>query len=272
MPRSQPFLILLTLTFSSLWTSPLRAEGPTPAQMQSGSLLMRMQEGYVTATLLNTDVDMSVNGLVARVSVRQEFRNDGSEWVEGVYVFPLPDKAAVDRMRLHVGDRFIEAEIREKEQAKKEYERAREQGKKASLVQQQRANLFTTSVANIAPGELVAVEIEYLEDIRYDEGTFSIRFPMTLTPRFIPGSPLPDRQGSGWSPDTTRVADASLITPPMIAASRGHRISLSASVDAGMPLEVIASRYHPVNISEDQGQYGVTLAGGTAPMHAFAGT
>ncbi|MCK5325887.1 MAG: marine proteobacterial sortase target protein [Woeseiaceae bacterium] len=270
MPRSQPFLILLTLTFSSLWTSPLRAEGPTPAQMQSGSLLMRMQEGYVTATLLNTDVDMSVNGLVARVSVRQEFRNDGSEWVEGVYVFPLPDKAAVDRMRLHVGDRFIEGEIREKEQAKKEYERAREQGKKASLVQQQRANLFTTSVANIAPGELVAVEIEYLEDIRYDEGTFSIRFPMTLTPRFIPGSPLPDRQGSGWSPDTTRVADASLITPPMIAASRGHRISLSASVDAGMPLEVIASRYHPVNISEDQGQYGVTLAGGTAPMdHDF---
>ena len=131
--------------------------------MQSGSLLLRMKEGYVTATLMNTDVEMSINGLVARVSVKQKFHNEGKEWVEGVYVFPLPDKAAVDRMRLYIGDRFIEGEIREKEQARKEYEQAREQGKKASLVQQNRANLFTTSVANIAPGEMVTVEIEYLE-------------------------------------------------------------------------------------------------------------
>jgi Ca-activated chloride channel family protein len=245
---------------------PVDKQSPLPTDMQSGSLLFRMQEGYVTAPLMNTDVTMDINGLVARVSVRQEFRNEGSEWVEGIYVFPLPDKAAVDRMRLHIGDRFIEGEIREKEQAKKEYERARDQGKKASLVEQQRANLFTTSVANIAPGELVVVEIEYLEDLRYDDGTFSIRFPMTLTPRFIPGAALPDRKGSGWSPDTTRVADASLITPPMISASRGHRLSLRARVDAGVPLEIIASRYHPVNIGKNTGRYDVTLAGGTVPM------
>ena len=266
MPRSIPFLTLFTLLLAGPWATIARAEGLLPMDMQSGSLLFRMQEGYVTATLMNTDVTMDINGLVARVSVRQEFRNEGSEWVEGVYVFPLPDKAAVDRMRLHIGDRFIEGEIREKEQAKKEYERARDQGKKASLVEQQRANLFTTSVANIAPGELVVIEIEYLEDLRYDDGTFSIRFPITLTPRFIPGSALPDRKGSGWSPDTTRVEDASLITPPMISASRGHRLSLRASVDAGVPLEIIASRYHPVNIGESKGRYYVTLAGGTVPM------
>jgi len=266
MPRSIPFLTLFTLLLAGPWATMARAEGPLPMDMQSGSLLFRMQEGYVTATLMNTDVTMDINGLVARVSVRQEFRNEGSEWVEGVYVFPLPDKAAVDRMRLHIGDRFIEGEVREKEQAKKEYEQARDQGKKASLVEQQRANLFTTSVANIAPGELVIVEIEYLEDLRYDDGTFSIRFPMTLTPRFIPGSALPDRKGSGWSPDTTRVEDASLITPPMISASRGHKLSLQASVDAGVPLEIIASRYHPVNIGENKGRYDVTLAGGIVPM------
>jgi Ca-activated chloride channel family protein len=75
-------------------------QSPLPTDMQSGSLLFRMQEGYVTATLMNTDVTMDINGLVARVSVRQEFRNEGSEWVEGVYVFPLPDKAAVDRMSM----------------------------------------------------------------------------------------------------------------------------------------------------------------------------
>ena len=260
-------LLLVILTFRP---GIAMANGPTPDQMQTGSLLMRMSEGYVTATLLNTDVNISVNGLVARVSVMQEFRNDGSEWVEGVYVFPLPDEAAVDRMRLYIGDRFIEGEIREKEQAKKEYEQAKLAGKKTSLVEQQRANLFTTSVANIGPGEAVIVEIEYLEDIRYDDGTFSLRFPMTLTPRYIPGQALPDRQGSGWSPDTLLVNDASLITPPMVGTSRGHKVSLQANVNAGMPLEIIASRYHPVNVSEAGGQYLVALAAGQVSMdHDF---
>ena len=245
-------------------------DSPTPADMQTGSLLMRMSEGYVTATLLNTDVNIVVNGLVARVSVMQEFENSGQEWVEGVYVFPLPDAAAVDHMRLYIGDRFIEGEIREKAQARKEYEQAKAEGKKTSLVEQQRANLFTTSVANVAPGERIIIEIEYLEDLKYEEGVFSLRYPMTLTPRYIPGQGLSDRQGSGWSPDTTAVVDASLITPPMVSASRGHQISLQAHVNAGMPLEIIASRYHPVNVSEADGQYSVSLAGGQAPMdHDF---
>jgi len=244
------------------------AEGPTEAQ--TGSLLWQMENGYSTATALNTHVDMNISGLVARVSVRQEYRNEGSEWVEGIYVFPLPDAAAVDRLRLHIGDRFIEGEIQEKEQAKKTYEQAKQSGKKASLVQQQRANLFTTSVANVAPGELVVVEIEYLEDIRYEDGSFSIRFPMTLTPRYISGQALPDKVGSGWSGDTDRVPDASEITPPMVTASRGHSITLTANVNAGVPLEIIASRYHPVSVSETNGLYSVSLSGDKLPMdHDF---
>jgi Ca-activated chloride channel family protein len=238
--------------------------------MQTGSLLMRMADGYQTAALLDTNVNITVNGLVARVSVMQEFRNEGTEWVEGIYVFPLPDEAAVDHMRLYVGDRFIEGEIREKEQARKEYEQAKREGKKTSLVEQQRANLFTTSVANIGPGETVIVEIEYLETVHYDDGTFSLRFPMTLTPRYIPGEAVTDRQGSGWSPDTTLVDDASLITPPMIGASSSHKVSLQARINAGMRLEIIASRYHPVNVDETSSHYAVSLAGGRAAMdHDF---
>ena len=247
-------------------------DGISPSAMQGGSLLLRMQSGYHVSTLLNTEVDMQINGLVARVSVRQEFRNEGTDWAEGVYVFPLPDKAAIDRLRLHIGDRFIEAEIREKAQAKKEYEQAKREGKKASLVEQQRPNMFTTSVANIAPGELVVVEIEYLEDLRYDNGSFSIRFPLTITPRYIPGaaSELPDREGSGWAANTDVVEDASRITPPMVAVTRGHRVSMNINVNAGMPLEIIASRYHPVNISETNDRYSISLAGGTVPMdHDF---
>jgi Ca-activated chloride channel family protein len=243
---------------------------PSPGGMQTGSLLMRMEQGYVTATLLNTDVNITVNGLVARVSVMQEFKNDGVEWVEGSYVFPLPNKAVVDHMRLYIGDRYIEGEIQEKEQARKAYEQAKQAGKKTSLVEQQRANLFTTSVANIAPGETVIVEIEYMEDVRFENGVFSLRYPMTLTPRYIPGQALPDKVGSGWSSDTDEVSDASQITPPMVAASRAHKVSLKASVNAGMPLEIIASRYHPVNVTEANGHYAVTLAGNRVPMdHDF---
>ena len=233
---------------------PAEAQEATPGQAQAGSLLWKMEQGYVTATTINTAVDMKISGLVARVVVRQEFRNEGNEWTEGIYVFPLPDKAAVDHMRLHIGDRFIEGEIREKEQAKKEYEQAKKAGKKTSLVQQQRANLFTTHVANVAPGELVVVEIEYLEDLRYEDGKFSIRFPMTLTPRYT----------------NEDVTDASTITPPQVTASKQHRISLLASINAGMPLEIIASRYHPVAISEKDGRYRVELANpGTQMDHDF---
>ncbi len=267
---SRQKILMLALVIAWLWTPVAMAQGSPPMDIQSGTLLLKMQAGLVTATRVNTDVTISVSGLVARVSVRQEFRNEGDDWAEGIYVFPLPDKAAVDRMRLHIGERFIEGEIREKEKARKDYERARNEGRKASLVEQQRPNLFTTSIANIAPRERVVVEIEYLEDLRYDNGTFGIRFPMTLTPRYIPGVALPDRKGSGWSPDTTRVSDASLITPPQVTASRDHKISLRASIDAGVPLEIVASRYHPVEVAEEQGRYTVSLANDPVPMdHDF---
>lgn len=265
--RSWQALLLVAVLFSA---NAVSASGASPAAMQSGSLLLRMQDGYRAATLLNTDVSITVNGLVGRVSVMQEFENSGTTWGEGVYVFPLPDEAAVDRMRLYIGDRFIEGEIREREEARQTYEAAKQAGKKTSLVEQQRANLFTTSVANLAPGEKVVVEIEYLEDIRYDDGMFSMRVPMTLTPRYMPGQPLPDRKGNGWAADTTQVADASLISPPMVSASRSHKVSLRVYIDAGMPLELIASRYHPVHIAESGGRYNVALAGDRVPMdHDF---
>jgi Ca-activated chloride channel family protein len=238
----------------------------TPDQVQSGSLLLRMQAGYVVATRMNTDIEAHVSGLVARVSVRQSFRNVGQEWVEGVYVYPLPDSAAVDRLRMHIGERIIEGEIREKEKARQEYEAAKAAGRKTSLVEQQRANLFTTSVANIGPGETVTVEIEYLETLRYDEGSFSLRFPVTLTPRYIPGSPLPGRQGNGWSPDTTGVPDASLITPPVVSRARAHRLTFKATINAGMPLQYIESRYHPIVVSDENNRYRLTLADATTPM------
>jgi len=259
-------LLVITLPYASAQTHDGPESEVTPSQAQSGSLLLRMQSGYEIATRMNTDIETQISGLVARVSVRQVFQNSGTEWVEGIYVFPLPDNAAVDRLRMHIGERFIEGEIREKEAAKKEYEAAKTAGKKASLVEQQRANLFTTSVANIGPGETVAIEIEYLQTVRYDEGNFSLRFPLTVTPRFIPGSPLPGRKGSGWSADTDRVMDASLITPPMVTRSTDHRVTFRAEINAGVPLEFIASRYHPIDVSDEKERYTISLAGADVPL------
>jgi Ca-activated chloride channel homolog len=233
-----------------------------PQQMQTGSLLLKMQSGYTTATRINTSVDIRISGPVARTTVSQAFRNDGSEWVEAVYVFPLPDTAAVDRLRLRAGERLVEGEIREKEEARKEYEQAKDSGRRSGLIEQQRANLFTTSLANLAPGETIVIEIEYLETLDYDNGTFSLRFPLTLTPRYIPGEPLPERRGSGWSPDTNRVPDASLVTPPVVTRSENHKVTMHAEIDAGVPLELIASRYHPINmtaVDEQSGRFLVTL-------------
>ncbi len=262
-----PFLLALVVL--CLWPLAARADADvvtSPDQPKSGALLLRMQHGYAVATRLNTDINIEANGLVARVAVRQTFRNDGQQWVEGVYVFPLPDNAAVDRMKLHIGERFIEGEIREKEQAKKEYEKAKQAGKKASLVNQQRANLFTTAVANIAPGETVAVEIEYQQTLTYDEGIFSLRFPLTMTPRYIPGVPTGDRRGSGWAADTAQVADASLITPPVVTTSTDHKVTMQTTINAGIPLEFVVSRYHPVKVEEKGSRYQLTFADNDVSM------
>jgi len=259
-------VLLLAIWVPKAPAAELPAADVRPDQMQTGSLLFRMKNGYRIATRMNTAIDARVTGLVARVQVRQTFRNDGTEWVEGVYVFPLPDEAAVDHLRMTLGERIIEGEIREKEAAKKEYEQAKAEGKKASLVEQERPNLFTTSVANIGPGETVVVEIEYLETLRYDEGVFSIRFPLTMTPRYIPGQALSDRMGSGWSPDTTQVPDASLITPPVVSRSKDHKVTFSAEIQAGVPLALVASRYHVVDIDEQDDRYFVSFADNDVPM------
>jgi len=270
-------ILLLTIAAPGVHAQSSIEQAPevTPSQLQSGSLLLRMKSGYEIATRMNTDIEAQVSGLVARVSVRQVFQNSGSEWVEGIYVFPLPDNAAVDRLRMHIGERYIEGEIREREAAKKAYEAAKSAGKKASLVEQQRANLFTTSIANIGPGETVAIEIEYLQTVSYDEGNFSLRFPLAVTPRFIPGTPIADRitdrKGSGWSADTDRVPDASRITPPMITHATDHRVTFHAEINAGVALEFIASRYHPIsvspiNVSDTREHYTVELAGTDVPL------
>ena len=151
----------------------------------AGTLLYQSPTGvYASTPPLSTDIQVSIAGVVSRVSVVQRFANTGGDFNEAVYALPLPDDAAVDRLTMKVGDRVIEGEIHEREQAEHVYSAARDAGRHASLVRQNTPNLFTTAVANIAPGEAIEITIEYLQTARFDNGEFSLRVPMTYTERY----------------------------------------------------------------------------------------
>ena len=224
--------------------------------VQHGSLLLKLASGGVSvdAPLLYTDVSMQVSGMINRVRVKQQFHNPGDDWVEGIYVFPLPENAAVDRMSLRIGERIIEGEIKERQEAKQIYQAALQSGKKASLLSQERANIFTTAVANIGPDERVEVMIEYQQDLLYEGGEFSLRFPLVVAPRYIPGVPVSGENisgfnGSGWAVDTDQVPDASRITPPVVDPVEGevNPVSIEIRLDAGFPLARLESRYHEID-------------------------
>ena len=223
------------------------------------------------APQLGTAVSMTVSGMVSRVRVVQRFRNAGARWVEGVYVFPLPEDAAVDRLQMRYAGRVIEGEIQERAQARRTYQQARQSGRGAGLLDQQRSNVFTTSVANIPPGETVEIAIEYQQAVRWSEGEFSLRFPTVVAPRYIPGEAIdrerPER-ATGWSPDTDQVADASLITPPVVdnAPSGFNGLTLRVELDAGLALRGIDSPYHPIVVEQPAPRhYRVRLADGVVP-------
>lgn len=253
---------------------PLDARAVTERDMLQTSqpeLYMRdLADGRITAApQLDTEVQMDISGMISRVVVRQRFRNSSQGWQEGIYVFPLPDTAAVDHMRLWIGERFIEADIEEKQQAEQIYREARSDGRQAGLVRQERSNVFTTSVANIAPQDEIVVEIEYQQHVHYEQGEFSLRFPMVVAPRYIPGTRLSGEisgfSGTGWGQNTDQVPDASRITPHVTDGpdSLENQLSLQVNLDAGMPLAVIDSPYHPVDVSElAEGEYRITLKHG----------
>lgn len=185
------FYALLVFLFSLYTHKKAEAAGVEHDETLSGRLSLVNKSGEsIEALHLSTHVDMEIHGLIAKVTVFQSFTNNANDWREGVYVFPLSDQAAVTGMEMVIGDRRIKGEIKEKEVAKHIYQQAKAAGKKASLVSQQRPNLFTQKVANIPPGETISVSLTYTQQVAFADGEFSIRFPLTLTPRYIPSGPL----------------------------------------------------------------------------------
>lgn len=231
----------------------------------SGTMMTRWAEPgqearMVPVPLQHTDVNASIAGPIASVQVTQQFANPYSSKIEAVYVFPLPDDAAVNDFVMTIGSRSIRGVIREREQAEQIYQQAKSQGYRASLMTQERSNIFTQKVANIEPSEKIDVSITYFNTLGYRDGSYEFVFPMVVGPRFNPPSTLRgvargDGTGIGAVPVNANGASGQATEVSYLRPSErsGTDISINVDLDAGVGVESISSPSHQVNITPDAG-------------------
>jgi Ca-activated chloride channel family protein len=231
--------------------------------IREGTMVRRIGETGLYEGLpgLSTEVNINIEGMVATATVDQVFSNPSENPIEAVYVFPLPQNAAIYDMKMLVNDRLIQGLIKERKEARATYDKAKKEGKRAGLTEQERPNVFTNSVANIMPGDRIMVRLQYVERLAYEDGLFRLRFPMVVAPRYIPGTVVRGYEGTGWAFDTEMVSDASRITPPVVPPGMrsGNMVSLKADVRAGLPLAHISSVSHDIDISEKGDIHEVVL-------------
>ncbi len=256
--KTQVALSTLLVLLLSVFTVMVQA---SPDEQGSGYLLLTPNSGGepFQALMLDAEAEINVTAMTAQVTLRQTFVNTTQDWVNGTYVFPLPETAAVSGLTLKIGERIIKGEIHERAQAKKVYEQAKAQGKQASLLESDRPNLFTLSLANIEAGGEVSAEISYLQTVTYSQGSFSMRLPTTFTPRYSLASGI--KKGVTTSPQTTlRSVDTQNLNP----------IRIHVNINPGVKLVDINSASDAIDWMEFGGTYEVTLQNDSMPMdHDF---
>jgi Ca-activated chloride channel family protein len=204
---------------------------------------------------------MTVSGPTARARVTQLFHNPTDGWVEAIYVYPLPEGGAVDTLKMVVGERIIVGDVMERKSAKAVYERARAAGQKATLMEQERPNMFTNSVANIGPGESVLVQIEYQEPVHQSGAEFSLRIPLVVAPRYNPAPVVQtvelDTRGQdwskGWGQISDPVPDRGRIEPPVLDPRKNppiNPVAITVRLQAGFRLGEVKSHHHAVTVEE----------------------
>ncbi len=218
--------------------------------------------GLDALPLKSTRADVTVSGVIADVAVTQIYRNEGATPIEARYVFPASTRAAVYALRLRVGDRVVDAEVREKQQARRDYDQAKKEGRSAALLEQQRPNVFGMAIANVLPGDEIAVDLRYTETIVPDEGVYRFVFPTVVGPRYNGGT-----QPDGTATESRR--DEPWIAQPTLRAGAAapHTFELNATVIAPVPVQSLASPSHAIDIS-GVGEKTVTVH--LAPERAHA--
>ena len=263
--------LTLAIIFILSASVPLRAEY-SPKQpsinledVESGQLLMRSGNKLSSAILLSTDIKIAVAGSSSRTIVSQRFINVSETWAEGVYVFPIGENAAVDTLKLRIGEKFIEGIIKEKFEAKVIYEEAKAEGKKASLIEQQKPNLFTNNIANIGPGEVVVVQIEFQSKLISKDGTWELRVPLVSAPRFDI-SVIEEKiefGSSGFSnksinADYNENIDVKILNEKELF----NPVEILIDLNTGFDLNSVKSAFHKVNIDKlSNGHHKISLPG-----------
>jgi Ca-activated chloride channel family protein len=212
------------------------------------------------------DIKARVTGLVATVELEQTFVNTVDEPIEATYIFPLPDRAAVTRFRLQVGDRIIEGRIKERGQARADYEQAITAGHRAAITEEERPGTFTMRVGNLMPGDRAVVRLSLTGPLPIEDGEVTFRFPLVVAPRYIPGKALGGADvGLGVEHDTDAVPDASRISPPVLLPGYPNPVRLSLRVDldtAGLPMRELRSSLHAVCETATGGRRRIELQPG----------
>ncbi len=229
------------------------AESGTPQPDAPGCGMLKAkppgEEREVPLPLKHTDVKAGIAGYIATVDVTQQYHNPYAGKIEAVYVFPLPHNAAVNEFLMTIGERKIRGIIREREEAERIYAEARSQGYVASLLTQERPNIFTQSVANIEPGKAIDINIRYFHTLAYDDGAYEFVFPMVVGPRFNPPG---STQGVGAVAHGSRGASGQKTEVQYLKPGErsGHDISLAVSIDAGVSIEAVECRSHVVEVKQ----------------------
>lgn len=240
---------------------------------QPGGLYVQTPEKQQIAfPLKHTEVQAKIAGNISRVEVTQSFENPFTTTLEAVYIFPLPDEAAVDDMLIKIGDRTIKGNIKKRQEAQQIYEQAKRQGRTAGLLEQERDNIFTQSLANIKPGEQIDVIIRYSDSLKFASGNYEFVFPMVVGPRYIPGTTIEDNTiGAGSAPapmmqnqDTDLVPDASRLNAPILppGTRSRHDINVTVEINAGVEIQNLSSPSHQIQITKSPQIFRVNLAGG----------
>ena len=195
-----------------------------------------------------------VTGLAVATTITQVFTNPLDETIEAAYVFPLPGTAAVTGCQMWVADRVIDAELKPRAEARRQYDRAIANGYRAALLEENRSETFSMKVGNVPPGESITVVIQTVATLPWVDGQWTLRLPLVVAPKYTAGLPLPGVSvGPGPAVDTDQVPDASTVTAPVQLPGCDHpvRLELSVQLDGDVDVSTLRSSLHAVAVAPD---------------------
>lgn len=191
--------------------------------------------------LKETNVSVNINGIFAETFVTQTYSNEGQEPINATYVFPASSRVTIHGMKMEIGDEIITAKIKEKEEARHDYEQAKSEGKSASLLEQQRPNVFTMDVANVMPGDIIRIELHYTEMITPTDGIYQFVFPTVVGPRFTSPSVPKSLKAETWiASPFLRLGD----TPR-------EKYNINVNLSAGVPITDLQCGSHKIDVAWD---------------------